>query len=85
METFQQPKITSYRQLTEEEVKWMNEIKRVAIEVGELIDVMERCAHLDPTLKDSLHADLRWISIGRTDLQKGFMSLTRAVAKPTSF
>ena len=29
--------------------------------------------------------DRRWTAIARTDLQKGFMALTRAIAKPTTF
>lgn len=29
--------------------------------------------------------DRRWLAIGVTDLQKGFMSLTRAVARPRGF
>lgn len=29
--------------------------------------------------------DRRWLSIARTDLQKGFMALTRSVAQPTTF
>lgn len=28
---------------------------------------------------------LRWLAIGRTDLQTGLMALIRAVAKPTTF
>lgn len=29
--------------------------------------------------------DARWLAIAKTDLQKGFMFLTRAVAQPTTF
>lgn len=29
--------------------------------------------------------DQRWVSIGATHLQEGFMALTRAVAKPDFF
>ena len=29
--------------------------------------------------------DQRWLAIGKTDLQKGFMSVVRSIAKPTSF
>lgn len=39
------------------------------------------CEKLDAS---GLH-DGRWLAIAQTDLQKGFMSLTRSVAKPDSF
>lgn len=75
METFIQPKVTGYRQLNEEEAKLMNEIKQKAVEVGELV----------AKLRGTEGLDNRWISIGCTDLQLGFMSLVRSVAQPTSF
>lgn len=28
---------------------------------------------------------LRWLSIGQTDLQQGFMAVVRAIARPTTF
>lgn len=75
METFEQPKIIGYRQLTQEEADLMNKIKLHARNVELLIGEIQSCTN----------ADGRWIAIGTTDLQKGFMALTRAVAKPTSF
>lgn len=70
--------IKGYRDLTAEEIALMNEIKTKAEEVGEL------CAKL--VGKDGGSApDQRWVSIGRTDLQKGFMALVRSIAKPTTF
>ena len=53
----------------------MNEIKIKGAELGELITKLE-------ALEES---DKRWLSIGKTDLQKGLMSLTRSVAKPDFF
>jgi hypothetical protein len=75
METFTQPKITGYRQLSEEEAALMNEIKAQGLALGSLVDKLRAIQHLDG----------RWISIGATDLQTGLMALTRAVARPTSF
>ncbi|MDM9556057.1 hypothetical protein QU926_20805 [Pseudomonas asiatica] len=75
MDTFVQPKITGYRQLSEEDAALMNEIKAHGVELGKLIDKLRSLDHLDP----------RWLSIGTTDLQTGLMALTRAVAQPTSF
>jgi len=71
----QHRKITGYRELDEEEIGVMNEIKEHAKQVGHLIDKL----HGYPDL------DSRWIHIGATDLQKGFMALTRAVARPEFF
>lgn len=75
METFIQPKVTGYRQLNEQEAELMNKIKQKGVEVGALIE----------ELKTTQGLDQRWVSIGQTDLQKGFMSLVRGVAQPTTF
>lgn len=75
MDTFQQPKITGYRQLNEAEAALMNEIKAKGVQLGELV----------AKLRDTEGLDQRWISIGATDLQTGLMALTRGVARPTTF
>lgn len=69
------PPITGYRALTESEIDTINALKAKAEEVRELV---ERLGALG-------HHDARWLSIGTTHLQQGFMALTRAVAKPTTF
>jgi hypothetical protein len=76
----QHRKITGYRELSEIEIAAMNEIKGLAERVGVLVGGMDSAAGAD-------HAgyDKRWIAIARTHLQEGFMALTRAVAKPTTF
>lgn len=75
METFTQPKITGYRQLSEEEAGLMNEIKQHGVQLGELVDKLKATESLDQ----------RWVAIGATDLQTGLMALTRGVAQPTTF
>ena len=75
METFVQPKITGYRQLTEEEVALMNEGKALA----------EACGEYIAKLRDNPSLDQRWVSIGMTDLQRGFMCAIRGIAQPTTF
>lgn len=67
--------IKTYRELNSNEIALMNKIKGKAAEISELIDELE-------SLSDT---DKRWIEIGKTDLQTGFMALTRSVAKPTGF
>lgn len=74
-ETFLQPALTGYRQLTENEVALMNLIKSHGESLRILIDDVVREASPDP----------RWVNIAQTHLQQGLMALTRAVAKPTSF
>ena len=68
-------KITGYRQLTEEEIGLMNESKALAIMVGEFTE----------KIKSRPATDRRWANIGITDLQKGFMALTRSIAQPETF
>jgi len=88
METFTQPKITGYRQLNAEEAALMNEGKALAEACGAYIAKLRAYipASDDPT--DHTPGDLldqRWISIGATDLQRGFMAVIRGIAQPTTF
>lgn len=91
MDTFAQPKITGYRQLSESEVALMNEGKALAEACGEYIAKLRRhpSALPDgtaPTLPGQLPPlDQRWVSIGATDIQRGFMAVIRGIAQPTTF
>ncbi|WP_417536297.1 hypothetical protein [Methylophaga sp.] len=77
----QHKKIKGYRDLTQDEIDLMNEIKVQGQELNELILKLE-ASHVT----SGSHAiDLRWVQIGKTDLQKGIMALVRSVAKPDSF
>lgn len=76
----QHKKIKGYRDLSEAEINLMNRAKELAEEVGEFAQDVE-----DATKNGNLGCDLRWLNIGRTDLQKGFMSLIRSIARPTTF
>ena len=67
--------IKGYRDLSQEEIDLMNEAKELAEKVGELVTKI----NLLP------ETDKRWSSIGQTDLQKGFMAVIRAVARPSTF
>lgn len=67
--------IKGYRDLTSQEIAMMNDAKNKAEDIGKLIDV----------LGDMPDIDKRWLAIAKTDLQKGFMSLVRAIARPTTF
>lgn len=67
--------IRGYRDLSLEEIDLMNEVKAMGERVGQLMEHMSSMSSVDA----------RWVSIARTDLQKGFMCLTRAIAQPGSF
>ena len=71
----QHREIKGYRELSQDEIDLMNEIKVQGVKLGELIELLRG---LETT-------DKRWVSIGATDLQTGLMALTRSVAKPTFF
>lgn len=67
--------ITGYKELTNEQIITINDLKRLANEVGDVIDGFTGWEG----------ADQRWVSIAKTDLQKGFMALVRSVAQPEGF
>lgn len=66
--------IAGYRDLTESDIARVNEIKAKAEEVGALVDKLAESG-----------VDMRWLNIGKTGLQQGFMALTRAVTQPGTF
>ena len=91
--------IAGYRDLTEDEIALMNEVKAKAAEVGVLVEKLrERLPAFkmdgepiqlgDQTLigvSEEAYETDRWMTIGHDHLQQGFMALTRAVARPTTF
>lgn len=74
--------IKGYRDLSSEEIALMNEGKELAQKVGEFVEKLEvaRFAKTSDQVPEK-----RWLAIGKTDLQKGFMAVIRSIAKPTSF
>lgn len=80
--------IKGYRDLSPIEIQLMNEIKAKAEEVGELVSKLKTLHYTtDPASVTVTNdrPDQRWVAIGATDLQTGFMALVRSVAKPTTF
>ena len=71
----QHRKIKGYRELNQEEIDAMNEVKATGVKLGELVEKLENNKDLDQ----------RWIESGKTDLQKGLMALTRSIARPEFF
>lgn len=72
----QHRQITGYRDLLQYEIDFINEGKALAEMVGSWIKSLEERGSA---------IDQRWVAIGKTDLQKGFMSAIRSIAKPTTF
>tara|TARA_B100000929_G_scaffold288834_1_gene278121 strand:- start:365 stop:637 length:273 start_codon:yes stop_codon:yes gene_type:complete len=66
--------ISGYAELDRPDIDAINAIKQKEAELLALIQALE-------TNVDGESA--RWLAIGKTDIQKGFMSLVRSVAKPT--
>lgn len=71
----QHQKIKGYRDLTQQEIDLINEIKLNGNELGEAIAAIEQMPN----------ADKRMVAIARTQLQLGLMALIRAVARPEGF
>ena len=84
----QHRKIKGYRDLTQEEIDLMNEIKEFGPRFKVLaakIDDLNTQLKIDLDLDFAKSQPYRWTAIGVTDIQKGLMALTRAVAKPDFF
>lgn len=72
--------IKGYRDLDKDTIDLINAVKRQASEVGSLIEHINKLQN-----EFGVSIDPRWISIAKTDLQKGFMALIRSIAQPESF
>ena len=72
----QHKQIKGYRDLSQEEIDLMNEVKAKGVELGELVDKLMNTDGLDK----------RWVAIGKTHLQQGCMALVRGIAaQPETF
>lgn len=67
--------VKGYRTLSESEIAMINEGKTLAENVGTFIDKLLA----DP------NTDKRWVAVGKTQLQQGFMAAIRGIAQPTTF
>lgn len=78
------PMFQGYRELNDIEIERIAQIKDAAQVVRVLCKKM---ADASTAIEGDDHCtpDLRWIAIAETHLQQGFMALTRAIARPTSF
>lgn len=72
--------IKGYRELSEAEITRMNQAK--TLEAAVLAFIKEEMAAA--TGHEGV-ADARWLAIAQTDIQKGFMALGRAIARPDGY
>ncbi|WP_339869033.1 DUF7681 family protein [Pseudohongiella nitratireducens] len=83
----QHRKIKGYRELTQEEIDLMNEIKSKGAELEQLLLKCRAVDVAEGKTGDHVHDDMlndatRWRAITNTHFQQGLMALTRSVAKP---
>ena len=69
-------KIKGYRKLTDIEVDFINGLKALEDNLGSYLELM--------LASKNTEVDKRWLSIARTDMQKGFMAAVRSIAQPES-
>lgn len=67
--------IKGYNELSKQDIDLINLIKSKETELLELI------RQIEPSVEGESQ---RWLATGKTDLQKGFMSVIRAIAKPNA-
>jgi hypothetical protein len=72
----QHKKISGYRDLSQEEIDAMNEGKALAAQCGAWIEKLQA---------QGIQLDQRAVSLGKTNLQQGFMWAIRGIAQPTTF
>lgn len=65
--------VSGYTTQSPAKVALVNQNKRLEEQILRQLDLMAV----------DLELDQRWLAIGRTEIQKGFMSINRAVFKPT--
>lgn len=87
----QHRKITGYRELTQEEIDLMNEIKALGISLEAIIIRVN--THITKERQNAPKANIRmdnatperFLALAKTEFQTGLMYATRAVAQPEFF
>ena len=83
----QHRKIKGYRELSQEEIDLVNEIKDLGPECRAMVDkiVFKASLSQEDTDPEEFREAMRWAAIARTHFQEGLMALTRAVTRPEFF
>lgn len=77
----QHRKIKGYRELSQDEIDLMNEIKGM----GESLECLVKKLQASHVTTGGHAIDMTWLMDGEMQLKKGIMSLVRSVAQPESF
>ena len=72
---YQHQIIKGYRDLTQEEIDLMNEVKTKGAELGAIIEKLDNIPEIDKN----------WLVTGKLGVQQGLMAITRAITKPDFF
>ncbi len=72
----QHRKISGYRELSQEEIDLMNEGKALAEQYRQFIQKLESKPN---------EVDFTEVQLAKSNLQQGFMWITKSIAKPDSF
>jgi hypothetical protein len=64
--------VDGYRPQTDLKVSWVNQNKQMEEEVLRRLDV----------LKNNSEIDQRWLAVGRTAIEQGFMAVNRSIFQP---
>lgn len=64
--------VSGYRPQSEEAVALVNGFKKIEEQILRLLDGM----------KEGTDIDQRWLAIGRTNIEQGFMAVNRSVFRP---
>lgn len=98
LDTFIQPKVTGYRQLSPSEAALMNEAKAIGAAVEDLVARLRRYHQVQRDDAGVAYTPAneaerqrlqnaepeRWLAMGRTDIQVGVMKIVRSIAQPAS-
>ena len=71
----QHQKIKGYRDLTQEEIDLMNEVKEKGAELGAIIEKLDNIPEIDKN----------WLVTGKLGVQQGLMAVTRSITRPDFF
>jgi predicted metal-dependent enzyme (double-stranded beta helix superfamily) len=69
--------IKKYRELSQAEIDLMNESEELEQIVLDFINRVKK-VNADQVVE----IDMRWLSIGLTNIEQGFMAVSRSIAKP---
>lgn len=70
--------IKGYRDLSQDEIDFMNEFKEMENTLAQMVQGALRNQKQNGI-------DPRWMAVAKTHFQQGFMAAVRAIAKPQSF